>query len=130
MVALGCVTDRRVLLQHERPISPGSKRAKVELNALLTEHIISAAAATRAALNGRTAAFQATAWALDTNWVVMGNVFSAVSGPKAQQAFLPLWRQHIGFVVDDTRALTTKDKAKQQKPWQIWCSIAKISALS
>jgi hypothetical protein len=31
MVAVGLVTDRRVLFHHERPLLPTSKRAKVEL---------------------------------------------------------------------------------------------------
>ncbi len=36
-------------------------------------------------------------------------------GQGAQDAFLPLWRRHIGFVVDYTVGVTTKDQAKQQK---------------
>jgi hypothetical protein len=33
----------------------------------------------------------------------------------AGDAFLPLWRKHIGFVVDYTTGLAAKDKAKQDK---------------
>ncbi len=36
-------------------------------------------------------------------------------GIDAEKAFLPLWRKHIGFVVDYTTGLATKDKAKQDK---------------
>ena len=35
-----------------------------------------------------------------------------VYGPEAEAAFLPLWRKHIGFVVDYTTGLAAKDQAK------------------
>ena len=38
-----------------------------------------------------------------------------VYGSEAGQAFLPLWRKHIGFVVDYTVGAASKDKAKQDK---------------
>jgi hypothetical protein len=38
-----------------------------------------------------------------------------VYGTDAEQAFLPLWRKHIGFVVDYTGGLASNDKAKQDK---------------
>src|SRR4030095_12374392 len=38
-----------------------------------------------------------------------------VYGPDAEKAFLPLWRKHIGMVVDYTVGVATKDKAKQDK---------------
>ena len=36
-------------------------------------------------------------------------------GADAEKAFLPLWRRHIGFVVDYTVGAASKDKAKQDK---------------
>src|SRR5581483_3522810 len=39
----------------------------------------------------------------------------SVYGPNAEKAFLPLWRRHIGFFVDYTTGVATKDKAKQEK---------------
>ena len=36
-------------------------------------------------------------------------------GSGAEQAFLPLWRKHIGFFVDYTVGVATKDRAKQDK---------------
>jgi hypothetical protein len=42
-------------------------------------------------------------------------VIGSVYGADAEKAFLPLWRKHIGFVVDYTTGLATKDKAKQDK---------------
>jgi hypothetical protein len=38
-----------------------------------------------------------------------------VYGVGAEQAFLPLWRKHIGFVVEYTVGIATKDKTKQAK---------------
>ncbi|MEW5919268.1 MAG: copper amine oxidase N-terminal domain-containing protein, partial [Gemmatimonadota bacterium] len=38
-----------------------------------------------------------------------------VYGNGAENAFLALWRKHIGFVVDYTTGIATKDKAKADK---------------
>ena len=39
----------------------------------------------------------------------------SVYGADADNAFLPLWRRHIGFVVDYTVGAASRDKAKQDK---------------
>ena len=39
----------------------------------------------------------------------------SVYGQDAEDAFLPLWRRHIGFVVDYTVGVAAEDKAKQDK---------------
>jgi len=39
----------------------------------------------------------------------------SVYGVDAEQAFLPLWRRHIGFVVDYTTGVASGDRAKQDK---------------
>src|SRR5882724_3014094 len=88
---------------------------RVALNSLLGEHVILAAAATGAALDGRDAEFKAAAGALDANSVEIAKAIGSVYGEGAEQAFLPLWRRHIGFAVDYTVGVATKDKAKQQK---------------
>lgn len=88
---------------------------RTSLNALLSEHVYLAAAATGAALGGRTAEFQAAAGALDANSVAIGRAIGSVYGPDAEKAFLPLWRRHIGFAVDYTTALAAKDQARQDK---------------
>jgi hypothetical protein len=88
---------------------------RVALNSLLGEHVILAAAATGAALDGREAEFQVAAGALDANSVEISKAIGSVYGEGAEQAFLPLWRRHIGFAVDYTVGLATKDQAKQQK---------------
>jgi hypothetical protein len=88
---------------------------RVTLDRLFGEHVMLAAAATGAALDGRRAEFEAAAAALDGNSVDIARAVGAVYGPDAEQAFLPLWRRHIGFAVDYTVGVATKDQAKQQQ---------------
>lgn len=85
------------------------------LNALLGEHVMLAAAATNAALGGRQAEFEAAAGALDANSVDIARAIGSVYGADAEKAFLPLWRRHIGFFVDYTVGVATRDRAKQDK---------------
>ena len=86
---------------------------KSALNTLLQEHVYLAAGATGAALGGRQAEFQAAAAALDGNSQDIAKAIGSVYGADAGTAFLGLWRRHIGFVVDYTTGLATKDTAKQ-----------------
>ncbi len=98
--------------------SPSGSRAaelRAGLNSLLAEHLILAASATGAALDGRKAEFEAAAGALDANSVDIAKAIGSVYGVGAEQAFLPLWRKHIGFAVDYTVGVATRDKAKQDK---------------
>src|SRR6185503_17181222 len=95
------------------PVPAAELRAK--LNTLLQEHAYLAAGATNAALGGRTAEFQAAAGALDANSVDLSKAIGSVYGGGAEQAFLALWRKHIGFFVDYATGVATKDKAKQDK---------------
>jgi hypothetical protein len=88
---------------------------RVGLNALLSEHVYLAAAATNAALAGRQPEFQAAAAALDGNSVDVARAIGSVYGPDAEKAFLPLWRKHIGMVVDYTAGAATNDRAKQDR---------------
>ena len=85
------------------------------LNYLLGEHILLASSATGAALAGRDAQFKAAAVALDQNSVDISKAIGSIYGQGAEDAFLPLWRRHIGFVVDYTVGVATKDEAKQDK---------------
>jgi hypothetical protein len=85
------------------------------LNMLFQEHIYLAAAATGAALGGREAEFKAAAAALDANSVAISKAIGSVYGQGAEDAFLPLWRKHIGMVVEYTVGVATNDKAKQDK---------------
>ena len=88
---------------------------RASLNYLMGEHILLASSATGAALAGRDAQFKAAAAALDANSVDISKAIGSVYGQGAQDAFLPLWRRHIGFAVDYTVGVATKDKAKQDK---------------
>lgn len=88
---------------------------RLMLNQLLSEHATLAAAATGAALGGRTKEFKAAADALDMNSQDIAKAIGSVYGEPAGEAFLPLWRKHIGFVVDYTTALGAKDKTKSDK---------------
>ena len=88
---------------------------RANLNALLGEHVLIAAVATSHALGGREAAFNGAAGGLDANSVDLSKAIGAVYGADAEKAFLPLWRKHIGFFVDYTMGMASKDKAKQDK---------------
>ena len=59
--------------------------------------------------------FQAGARALDSNSVALSRAIGSVYGDDAGTAFLALWRKHIGFVVDYTTGVATKNRAKQDK---------------
>jgi hypothetical protein len=99
---------------------PDTAAAKLRssLNGLLQEHVVLAAAATNAALGGRTDEFQAAAGAVDANSAALTAAIGSVFGEEAGMAFDPLWKKHIGFVVDYTTGLAGKDKAKQDKAVQ------------
>ena len=88
---------------------------RASLNYLMGEHILLASSATGAALAGRDAQFKAAAAALDANGIDISKAIGSVYGQGAQDAFLPLWRRHIGFAVDYTVGVAMKDKAKQDK---------------
>ena len=92
-----------------------SSDLRTGLNSLFHEHIFLAAAATGAALGGRDGEFKAAAGSLDANSVDISKAIGSVYGAGAEQAFLPLWRKHIGFVVDYTVGVATKDDAKKNK---------------
>jgi plastocyanin len=91
---------------------------RVTLNNLFSEHVYLAARATGAALGNRTPEFEAAAAALDANSVDISKAIGLAYGPDAEAAFLPLWRAHIGMVVDYTVGKATTDEMKQQKAVQ------------
>jgi hypothetical protein len=91
---------------------------RTTLNLQMREHLYLAAVATGAALGGRQPQFEAAAAALDANSVDLSKSIGLVYGAEAEAAFLPLWRKHIGFVVDYTTALAAKDQAKADQAVQ------------
>src|SRR3989449_9109984 len=88
---------------------------RVGLDSLLGEHVLIAAVATSHALGGREAAFKGAAGGLDANSIDIAKAIGSVYGADSEKAFLPLWRKHIGFFVDYTVGVATKDKSKQGK---------------
>jgi hypothetical protein len=88
---------------------------RVAFNGLFAEHVWLAGSATGAALQGSQTGFAAAAAALDSNSVAIADAVGRFHGAGARNAFLPLWRRHIGFVVDYTTGLATRDKGKQEK---------------
>ncbi|MBI3913307.1 MAG: hypothetical protein HY327_03870 [Chloroflexi bacterium] len=98
-------------------ISSATKSAglRAALDRLLSEHVVLATSATSAALAGRAKDFEAAAAALDANSVDISKTIGSVYGAPAETAFLPLWRKHIGLVVDYTTGLATKSKTKSDK---------------
>jgi hypothetical protein len=91
---------------------------RLALNELLSEHVTLAAAATQAALRGRKSEFEAATGALDMNSQDIAGAIGSVYGKDAGDAFLPLWRKHIGFFVDYTTGKATGSKKKQDKAVQ------------
>lgn len=88
---------------------------RVALNLLLGEHAGLAAAATGAALGGRTMEFEAAAATLDANSVALSKAIGSVYGSEAEGAFVVLWRQHIGMLVNYATGVARKDKAVQDR---------------
>ncbi|MGH7537762.1 MAG: hypothetical protein ACREMF_03935 [Gemmatimonadales bacterium] len=84
-----------------REMMPASD-LRVGLNNLLAEHVYLAGAA----------------GALDANSIALSKAIGSVYGADAEVAFLALWRKHIGFVVDYTTGVATKDKTKSDKSVQ------------
>ena len=88
---------------------------RVAVNLLLAEHVNLAAAATGWAMMGMNDNFTAAAGSLDANSVDIANAIGLVYGDGAKEAFLPLWRKHIGFFVDYTTATIKQDTAGRKK---------------
>lgn len=123
MILVGFVSCAKVskdeMAEKEKAAGPTSDTPaaalRTALNGLLQEHVFLAADATGAALGGRQAEFEAAATALDGNSVDLAKANGSVYGPEAEAAFLPLWRKHIGFVVDYSAGLIIKNTAMQEK---------------
>jgi hypothetical protein len=86
---------------------------RAALTGLLLQHVAQTVAVVQtAAATGLTSA-QTTAAvaALDTNTTDLGTAIGSIYGASAQQQFLTMWRAHIGFFVNYTKGLATKDSA-------------------
>lgn len=60
-------------------------------------------------------AFTAAAGALDHNSQALAEAIGSVAGKEKQEAFLTLWREHIGYFVDYANAVAKGDKAAATK---------------
>jgi plastocyanin len=96
------------------PMSSGAS-LRVALNNLLAEHVYLATSAALGGLSGNEAQFTAAAKSLDDNSIELSKAIAAAYGPEAEAAFLPLWRSHIGMVVDYVKGKSAKDQAMQDK---------------
>ncbi|HEU5082941.1 MAG TPA: hypothetical protein VFU14_06355, partial [Acidimicrobiales bacterium] len=85
------------------------------LTSLLQEHVYLAGIAVETALDAggdmQAPAVQAAVGALDENSVALSEAVGSVAGAENGEAFLGLWREHIGFFVDYTLGKATGDQA-------------------
>ncbi|HAS12619.1 MAG TPA: copper amine oxidase, partial [Acidimicrobiaceae bacterium] len=97
--------------------APAETRAV--LTDLLQEHVYLAGIAIEQAVEAggdmEAPAVQAAVATLDANSVELAEVVGSVSTPEDQEAFLGLWREHIGFFVDYTLGKATGDDAAAEQ---------------
>jgi hypothetical protein len=98
-------------------VDGGAASLRASLTAMLEDHVYLAGLAVNAGVGSGldSAAFKAAAGALDKNSVELANAIGSVYGEAAGKQFLSLWRRHIGFFVDYTKAKATKDAAGVRK---------------
>ncbi|WP_405218250.1 hypothetical protein [Agrococcus sp. Ld7] len=86
---------------------------RADLTALLQEHVYLAgiAVATAYHAGADSAQFEAAAAALDTNSVDLSEAVGSFSDEDEAEAFLALWREHIGYFVDYAVAVKGGDDA-------------------
>jgi hypothetical protein len=82
---------------------------RAALNQLLQEHVGLAAAATGAALGGRTAEFEAVAEMLDANALELSQAMASLYGESVGEQFLEDWGEHVDILVTYTTALAGGD---------------------
>jgi hypothetical protein len=99
------------------PSSTGAASLRAGLTSQLQEHVYLAGIAVANGVGAGldSAEFTAAAGALDDNSVALSESIASVYGKPAGDAFLPLWRKHIGFFVDYTKGKATNDQAMADK---------------
>jgi hypothetical protein len=88
---------------------------RVDLNYLLGEHLMLAAKATGAALDGRSDQFAAYGNLLNTNGTDLGAAVGSIYGEEAEAEWNRIWSAHNGFFVDYTTGVATDDQAVMDK---------------
>ena len=93
----------------------GASNLRADLTSLLQEHVYLAGIAIETAVDAggdmEAPAVQAAVAALDENSVALAEMIGSVAGAENQEAFLGLWREHIGFFVDYTLGMAGGDQA-------------------
>jgi hypothetical protein len=104
-------------MQGARPATTTAADLRVKLDNLLGQHAVLAMNATNQGVTGAKS-FAATAKALDRNSVALSKTIASVYGAKAGNTFLNgkyMWRAHINFFVDYTKAVAANDQAGKAK---------------
>ena len=111
-------SSQQTLGQTAGGVSDGAAKLRQTLTAALQEHeYLAGIAVAQAVITKKTDSpeFTAAAAALDKNSVALSEAIASIYGKGAGDAFLPLWRKHIGFFVDYTLGKLTNDAAKAAK---------------
>ena len=92
-------------------VESGAAELRAGLTSLLEEHVYLAGISVANGVgNGlKSAEFKAAAGTLDDNSKALAKAIASVYGDDAGAQFLALWRKHIGFFVDYTKGLATKN---------------------
>ena len=95
----------------ESDITSAAANLRTDFDYLLGEHLILAAKATGAALDGRTDQFEAYGGLLNTNGTDLGAAIGSIYGTEAEDEWNRIWSAHNGFFVDYTTGVATDDSA-------------------
>jgi len=95
----------------------GAATLRADLTYLLDEHVYLAGTAIKTGVDAGldSKEFQAAAGTLDENSKGLADAIGGLYGEDAGKQFLALWRDHIGFFVDYTKAKAGGDDAAAEK---------------
>ena len=100
--------------QFPTSVESGPAETRATLTNLLQEHVYLAGIAIEQAVEAggdlEAPTVQAATETLDTNSVALADVIGSVAGDEQREAFLGLWREHIGYFVDYTLGQATGDQ--------------------
>ncbi len=100
-------------------VTSGPAETRAVLTNLLQEHVYLAGITIEQAVESggdmEAPTVQAAAATLEANSVALSEVIGSVAGPDDAEAFLGLWREHIGFFVDYTLGAATGDDAMKDQ---------------
>ena len=128
-LALSRDAPRQVPQLHVPDFNVPAAQLRVALDTTLAEHAFLLGEAMRVGLQGG-ADFEAVGAALEENTSELVDMIVSVYGADAGDAFGDLWRSHIAFLIDYTRALADDDQdAKQLAANQLQTYVTDFSAL-